>query len=74
MANGISNPVIDKIYAAARKAGATGGKISGAGGGGYMIFYCPKNTRYDVIRALKPFGGEFKRYRFTEGGLTTWKV
>ena len=48
MANGISNPVIDDIYATARKAGATGGKISGAGGGGYMIFYCPKNTRYNV--------------------------
>lgn len=74
MASGISNPVIDEIYATARKAGATGGKISGAGGGGYMIFYCPKNTRYDVIKALTPFGGVFKRYQFTSKGLTTWKL
>lgn len=74
MASGISNPVIDEIYNTARKAGATGGKISGAGGGGYMIFYCPNNTRYNVIPALERFGGVFKRYRFTKKGLTTWKL
>jgi D-glycero-alpha-D-manno-heptose-7-phosphate kinase len=43
MAEGISNPVIDEIYEAALKAGTTGGKISGAGGG-FMMFYCSKNT------------------------------
>jgi D-glycero-alpha-D-manno-heptose-7-phosphate kinase len=74
MAAEISNPIIDEIYDTARAAGATGGKISGAGGGGYMIFYCPNNTRYNVIKALTPFGGAFKRYRFTERGLTTWKA
>ncbi len=74
MASDISNPLIDEIYETARKAGATGGKISGAGGGGYMIFYCPKNTRYNVIKALTPYGGEFKRYKFTNKGLTTWKL
>src|SRR6266513_79338 len=41
MAEGISNQLIDEIYEAAKSAGATGGKISGAGGGGFMIFYCP---------------------------------
>lgn len=35
------------------KSGATGGKISGAGGGGFMTFYCPGNTRYKVINTLK---------------------
>lgn len=53
MAKGITNPIIDEIYETAKKAGATGGKISGAGGGGFMMFYCPKNTRYKVIEALK---------------------
>ncbi|MEO6819523.1 MAG: dehydrogenase [Ginsengibacter sp.] len=72
MANNISNSRIEEIYNAAKDAGATGGKISGAGGGGFMIFYCPKNTRYAVIAALKRFGGEVKNYTFTKYGLTTW--
>jgi len=74
MAPGISNEIIDEIYSTARKAGATGGKISGAGGGGFMTLYCPKNTRYDVMDALEKFGGAFKRYTFTEQGVSTWKL
>ena len=74
MAEGISNPIIDEIYEEAVKAGATGGKISGAGGGGFMLFYCPKNTRYNVIKALQKFGGEFRRFQFTKYGLETWRV
>jgi D-glycero-alpha-D-manno-heptose-7-phosphate kinase len=74
MANNISNSTIEKIYEAAKKAGATGGKISGAGGGGFMIFYCPGNTHHAVIDALKKFGGEVKNYTFTKYGLTTWCV
>ncbi len=72
MAQGISNPLIDDIYNAALAAGATGGKISGAGGGGFMTFYCPGVTRYAVIDALEKFGGNFHPYRFVEHGLTTW--
>lgn len=74
MAEGISNPLMEEIYAVARKAGATGGKISGAGGGGFMIFYCPVNTKYKVISELERFGGRYRRYKFTEHGLTTWTV
>ncbi len=74
MAANISNEVIEHIYAAAKAAGATGGKISGAGGGGFMIFYCPGNTRYAVIEALNSFGGEVKKYSFTKHGLTTWTM
>ncbi|MBN8838561.1 MAG: dehydrogenase [Sphingobacteriia bacterium] len=72
MAKNISNPLIEEIYDAAKKAGATGGKISGAGGGGFMTFYCPNNTRYKVIEALNSFKGEIKKYQFTQHGLTTW--
>ena len=72
MANSITNPFIDSIYEAAIKAGATGGKISGAGGGGFMFFYCPGVTRYPVIDALKQFGGKAKRYEFVNEGLKTW--
>lgn len=74
MAHNISNSMIENIYDAAKKAGATGGKISGAGGGGFMIFYCPGNTRYAVMDTLNSFGGEVKNYLFTKYGLTTWTV
>lgn len=72
MAKNISNDAIEALYEAVKKAGATGGKISGAGGGGFMIFYCPGNSRYKVIETLNKFGGEVKPYRFTKEGLSTW--
>ena len=72
MASNISNDQLDEIYEAAKAAGASGGKISGAGGGGFMFFYCPGNNRYKVIEALHKFGGSVKNYQFTQTGLTTW--
>jgi D-glycero-alpha-D-manno-heptose-7-phosphate kinase len=72
MAANISNSSIEDIYDAAKRSGATGGKISGAGGGGFMIFYCPGNTRYKVIDTLNSFGGEIKQYQFTKHGLRSW--
>jgi D-glycero-alpha-D-manno-heptose-7-phosphate kinase len=72
MASKISNDMLDKIYDKAKSAGATGGKISGAGGGGFMIFYCPGTTRYDVIRSLSEFEGKTIPFLFTERGLTHW--
>ena len=74
MAAGITNPLIDDIYSTAMQAGASGGKISGAGGGGFMIFYCPNNKRDTVIKALKKFGGDAKRYEFVNVGLSTWSL
>lgn len=74
MAKNISNPLLEEIYETAKKAGATGGKISGAGGGGFMIFYCPANTRYAVIEKLRCFGGNVVNYSFTKHGLTTWSI
>ena len=74
MAANISNSSIEAVYAAAKAAGATGGKISGAGGGGFMIFYCPGNTRYAVIKTLNTFGGIVRDYSFTKYGLTTWSI
>jgi D-glycero-alpha-D-manno-heptose-7-phosphate kinase len=74
MAKGITNDSMDAIYEAALKAGATGGKISGAGGGGFMMFYCPANTRFEVKKALQQFGGSISPYQFTEKGLVTWQI
>jgi D-glycero-alpha-D-manno-heptose-7-phosphate kinase len=74
IASGITNHLIDSIYDAALESGATGGKISGAGGGGFMIFYCPNNTRYEVIESLRKFGGTSHRYEFTNAGMTAWTI
>ncbi len=74
MASNISNASIEQLYSTAIAAGATGGKISGAGGGGFMIFYCPANTRYHVIEALQKCSGYLREYSFTKLGLQTWTV
>lgn len=74
MARGISNEQMDALYNSALQAGATGGKISGAGGGGFMMFYCPGNTRYAVREALSNAGGAFMNYTFVEEGLSSWTL
>jgi D-glycero-alpha-D-manno-heptose-7-phosphate kinase len=74
MAEGITNPYIDNIYEEAKRAGATGGKISGAGGGGFMTFYCPGIAKYRVMEVLAGLGGRCQPYSFTGHGLTTWTV
>jgi D-glycero-alpha-D-manno-heptose-7-phosphate kinase len=52
LAPNISNPTIDDIYRTAIKAGALGGKITGAGGGGFLLLYCPREKQYQVRDAL----------------------
>ncbi len=74
MAECVSNPRIDHLYQTAMNAGATGGKISGAGGGGFLMFYCPGSTRFQVIRALETENVEVQRFNFTPHGLTTWTI
>lgn len=74
MAHGITNPILDEIYETAIKAGSSGGKISGAGGGGFMMFYCPGNSKYNVINSLKKYGGSAKHFKFTSDGLTSWVI
>lgn len=72
MAEGITTHLFEDLYSTALKAGATGGKISGAGGGGYIFFYCPGNTRSQVIQALARFQGNVQPFEFTKNGLQTW--
>lgn len=74
MAKGISTDLFEDVYKAALNAGARGGKISGAGGGGYIFFYCPDCVRYKVIEALSNFGGKVRRFEFTKQGLQTWQI
>ncbi len=74
MANSISNSLIDAIYNKALENGATGGKISGAGGGGFMFFYCPAVTKIKVAKAIETLGGNVQAFKFTQQGLVTWKI
>ena len=74
MANSISNSLIDSIYTMALENGATGGKISGAGGGGFMFFYCPAVTKIKVAKAIEKLGGNIQPFKFTQQGLVTWKI
>ena len=54
-AGGVSNPMIDEMYASARSAGALGGKILGAGGGGFMLLYVPKDAQNAVRESLRGY-------------------
>lgn len=54
-ATGVSNPVIDGMYTAAKEAGALGGKILGAGGGGFLLLYVPEERQSAVGEALKDY-------------------
>ena len=74
VASHVSTPLLEEIYETARKAGATGGKVSGAGGGGFMIFYCPGDTRHLVKEALSTFQGRFFDYHFVKHGLVSWHL
>lgn len=68
----ISTPTIDEAYAVACASGALGGKVTGAGGGGFMLFYCPPGTRHRVGGELRKVGLEESEFSFDQQGLRTW--
>ncbi len=74
MARQITKPLIDEIYAEAKRCGALGGKVSGAGGGGYMFFFCPGETRHGVSERLETMGVEVTRFAFEPNGVQTWET
>jgi len=73
-ARGISNDHIEHIYAHAIAAGARAGKVSGAGGGGVMMFFVDPERRMDVHRALERDGGQLFTCHFTKHGTEGWKI
>jgi D-glycero-alpha-D-manno-heptose-7-phosphate kinase len=74
MAKGITNPAIDDLYDGAVRAGALGGKMSGAGGGGFMLFVCDPLRRYAVQEALRKAGSQIVNLTFVEPGVRTWTL
>jgi D-glycero-alpha-D-manno-heptose-7-phosphate kinase len=70
----ITNPEIDRLYAAAKQAGAIGGKITGAGGGGHMSFLCQANREQEVMAALEHEGAKPVDLFFDTEGLKVWEA
>jgi len=68
----ITNPHIDELYEEAVKHGAIGGKVTGAGGGGYLLLYCRYDAKHEVREALAALGAEAVDFQFDHAGLTTW--
>lgn len=69
----ISSPALDSMYELAKTNGAVGGKLLGAGGGGYFLFFVRPFERYSLITALEQGGLRCSRIAFEERGLRTWK-
>lgn len=74
MASSISNPQIEASYELAKQAGMRAGKISGAGGGGFMMLLVDPVRRMDVVRALSTTNGQIYNCHFTEIGTQGWKI
>ena len=74
MANHITNPVIQEAMEVAMAAGAKAGKVSGAGGGGFIMFVVEPTSKKEVERALKRLNGFVMPFQFTEGGAHGWKI
>ena len=70
----IASPLVDKVYALAREHGAWGGKLSGAGGGGFMCFCCPFERRLELEEALNAIGVRVRPFSFTTGGVHAWST
>jgi len=71
-APGISNGRIETLYDLAFANGATGGKVSGAGGGGFTMFIVPPDRRFEVVRALNDAGAAASGVHFTTQGAESW--
>lgn len=71
-AKGISNALIERLYGVAMDNGALAGKVSGAGGGGFMMFIARPERRQRLINALRAAGGQADAVAFTHTGSVTW--
>ena len=74
MAHSITNSDINSIFNTAIEAGAITGKVSGAGGGGFIMFMVEPTKRMNVIKALNKLNGKVVDFQFSEGGCHGWKI
>lgn len=74
MASAITNPMIQEAFDIALAAGAISGKVSGAGGGGFIVFMVDPVRKPEVVDALGRLPGFVMPFQFTEGGAHGWRV
>ena len=74
MAGAITNPVIQEAFDKAMAAGAVAGKVSGAGGGGFIMLMVPPTRKMALVRALEVLPGKVVPFQFTERGAHAWRV
>jgi len=70
----IATPRIEEAFEIAQKNGAMSGKVTGAGGGGYILFYCDFFRKHRVADALERVGITATEFSFEPRGLTTWRA
>jgi len=69
----VSTPFIDELYDTAKKSGAIGGKLLGAGGGGYLLLMVGERQRFKVFENLQKAGGVMTDFSFQDRGLNAWR-
>ncbi len=72
MSFSISNPLIEQVFKVAMQAGASAGKVSGAGGGGYIMLMTDPAGRIELEKALQQLKGSVQRFHFVSEGVTSW--
>ena len=70
----ITNNNLNNYYNIARRNGATGGKLLGAGSGGHFLFYVNHKNRFALVNALENEGLTISNFSFESEGLSTWQI
>lgn len=70
----ISTPQFEELYEEARKAGALGGKLAGAGGGWFVMLYCPFDKKHSISKKVREMGCAIADFSFSHSGVQTWQV
>ena len=66
--------MIDKVEKTVMRAGAKALKVSGAGGGGFMMIVCEPESKIDVARSLEQINGSLYKFKFTDEGAYSWTI
>lgn len=74
MAGAISNPMIQEAMDTALASGALAGKVSGAGGGGFIMLMADPTRRVDIVSALSKLGGTVVPFQFSDEGAKSWRI
>lgn len=74
LVEGITDDRIDDLYEHAKRAGALAGKLLGAGGGGYLLIFCPFDRRPAIAEAMESAGARILKFHFEPQGVQTWRV